>query len=164
MRPFVWGLLIIMTLVLQATLVPLIAIKGIRPDLLLLIVVFSALLLGKDQGVGMGFFAGLLQDLASGNIFGLNILSKIATGYFAGSMERKVFKEKALLPVLAIILATIFNSSLKLLILFILGYHLNFFKELINVFYLLTYNVVLAIPLHFLVYRIAHNWMVDQDG
>ena len=106
MRTLIWGLLIVLTLVFQATLVPMIAIKGIRPDLLLIIVVSSALLLGQDQGIGMGFFAGLLQDLASG-IFGINILSKIATGYLAGSMERKVFKEKALLPLISVIVATI---------------------------------------------------------
>lgn len=161
MKPLIWGLLTLLTLVLQATVVPLMAIGGIRPDLLLIIVVSSALLQGKEQGVGLGFFAGLLQDLASGNIFGLNSLSKLATGYLAGSMERNVFKENVLLPVLAIIMFTLFNSILMLLILFMLGYYVELIPGLVNIFYFMVYNATVAVPVHQLIYRITRHWAAD---
>jgi rod shape-determining protein MreD len=161
MRTVVWGLVLMITLAVQATLVPFLAIQGIKPDLLLLVVVSSALLLGTQQGVGMGFFAGLLQDLAAGTIFGSNVLSKLATGSLAGSLERKVFKENTLLPVLAVIVATLINQGLRLLILVVLGYTLNFGVALTNLFYLVAYNSVLAIPVHYLVYRLTQWWVLD---
>jgi rod shape-determining protein MreD len=161
MRPLLWGLLLILALVLQATIVPLVSINGIRPDLLLIIVVSSGLLLGKEQGVGMGFFSGLLQDLASGNIFGLNVLSKMATGFVAGSLERNVFKENVLLPVLGTVLATVFNSAIMLLLIFLLGYNTDLLSAISNILYLLCYNAVVAIPVHQLVYRIAKRLTFD---
>jgi rod shape-determining protein MreD len=164
MRPLIWVLLTVTTLIVQATLLPLIAINGIRPDLLLIIVVSSALLLGREQGVGLGFFAGLLQDLASGNIFGLNVLSKMITGLLAGAMERKVFKEKVLLPLLAVVLATVFNNMLMLVTLFVLGYNLDLPAELMNVVFLTIYNAVFAIPVHHLIGRITRDWIADQSS
>jgi rod shape-determining protein MreD len=164
MRPLIWAALAVMTLVIQATLLPLIAINGIRPDLLLIIVVSSALLLGREQGVGLGFFAGLLQDLASGNIFGLNVLSKMITGLLAGVMERKVFKEKVLLPLLAVALATICNSVLMIITLFVLGYSLNLSADLMNIVYLTIYNAIFAIPVHHFICWITKDWIADQNG
>lgn len=152
---FIWGVLIVLALVLQATLVPLITIKGVRPDLLLIIVVSSGLLLGKEQGLGLGFFAGLLQDLASGNIFGLNLLAKMATGFLAGVAERKVFKENILLPVMGITTATLFNGAVSLVMLFTLGLKVDLVPALTQICYVLAYNAVLAIPVHQVVFRIA---------
>ncbi|MDR3562859.1 MAG: rod shape-determining protein MreD [Negativicutes bacterium] len=164
MRPLIWGLLAVLFLIIQATLLPLIAINGIRPDLLLLVVVSSALLLGKEQGVGLGFFSGLLQDLASGNIFGLNVLAKIVTGYLAGAMERKVFKENILLPVLAVTLATVFNNFVMILTLIVLGYNPDLSAALVNILYLVIYNAIMAIPVHYLVSWIARHWIIDQSS
>lgn len=163
MKPFVWALVVVVTLLIQATLLPLIAVNGVKPDLLLLVVVSSGLLLGREQGVGMGFFAGLLQDLASGNIFGVNALSKTATGYVAGLMERKVFKENILLPLLAVILATVFNSVLTLAVLLVLGFGVDAAAALANTLFVTAYNAVLAIPAHRAVYRLAGSELAAQS-
>lgn len=164
MRLLVWGLLLIIALILQATLVPLIAVQGIRPDLLLLAVVSSGLLLGKEQGVGIGFFAGLLQDLASGNIFGLNVLSKMTTGYVAGLLERKVFKENILLPVLAIVVATFFNGAITIFLMLVFGHKLDLPLAAMNVAMTSVYNAILAVPMHRAVYSLAGITPPDSQG
>ncbi|HWQ61601.1 MAG TPA: rod shape-determining protein MreD [Negativicutes bacterium] len=164
MKPFVWGLFLLATLVIQTTVLPLVAVGGARPDLLLLVVVSAGLLLGREHGVGMGFFAGLLQDLASGNIFGVSVLSKTATGYVAGLAERKVFKENVLLPLLAVIIATVFNSILMIVMLAFLGFAVDIPTAVANTFFVLGYNAVLAIPVHRVVCRIAKNELPDPNG
>ncbi|MPN60029.1 hypothetical protein SDC9_207752 [bioreactor metagenome] len=114
------------------------------------------MLLGKDQGVSIGFFSGLLQDLVGGNIFGLNTLSKLITGYLFGMAERKVFKEHILLPVLAMAVATICNSAISFILLFLLGYKIELMSAVINtVLPLLMYNVIVAIPVHQVIYRVS---------
>ncbi|VBB07864.1 cell shape-determining protein mred [Lucifera butyrica] len=152
----VWLLLILAILILQATIIPLLDIQGVRPDILLILVVSCGLLSGKEYGVGIGFFSGLLQDLASGNIFGLNILSKMATGYLFGMAERKVFKENILLPVLGVFAATIVNNLLMILLLFILRLKVDITNVLFrNMLLAAGYNLVLAIPVHRLVFRVS---------
>lgn len=164
MRPLIWGLVLVFFLVLQATVLPLVAIGGVRPDLMLIATISAGLLLGREHGVGMGFFAGLLQDLASGNIFGLNVLAKTAIGYFAGLMERKVFKENILLPLLAVMLGTVIHSAVALFILLACGYKVDIPVEMANTLYLVGYNAVLAIPVHRLVFLIARNEMPDPSA
>lgn len=156
MKAVFWGIIVIAALIIQATVMPLLAFHGVQPDLLLIVVVSSSLLLGKDQGVSIGFFSGLLQDLVGGNIFGLNTLSKLITGYLFGMAERKVFKEHILLPVLAMAVATICNSAISFILLFLLGYKIELMSAVINtVLPLLMYNVIVAIPVHQVIYRVS---------
>ncbi|HWR07988.1 rod shape-determining protein MreD, partial [Sporomusa sp.] len=143
-----WVVLVIGTIAVQAVLLPLIFTKGVKPDIILIIIIAAGLLAGRERAIGVAFFAGLMQDFASGNVFGLNTLSKMATGYAAGLAERKVFKESILLPVLAIIIATFFNSAIMQVLLFILGYKVEPAAMLMNqVLPSLGYNILFCIPI-----------------
>lgn len=156
MKNLIWLGVIVAAVIIQSTLLPLIAIKGIYPDMLLIIVVSYALLSGQEKGVGMGFFAGLLQDLAFGSIFGINTLSKLATGYIFGLAERKVFKEHVLLPVAATAVATVFNGLVIIMVLFMFGYKVDVVSAIMNnIVPLVGYNVIIAIPVHHVVYRLT---------
>ena len=156
MRTLLWLGVIIIAIIIQTTLMPLIAIQGIYPDMLLVIVVSYSLLSGKEKGVGMGFFAGILQDLASGSIFGTITLSKLAIGYIFGLAERKVFKEHIFLPVAATAVATVLNSIIIFMLLFMLGMKVNILPTLMNsVLPLALYNLMIAIPIHHAVYRLT---------
>lgn len=158
MTALVWFAVVITSIVIQATILPLLAVKGIRPDLLLIVVVSSSLLLGKEHGVCIGFFSGLVQDLASGNIFGINVLSKLAIGYVCGLAERKVFKEHLLLPVLAIAIATLLSHAIVFLLLLFWGYKVDILGAFTgNVLPLALYNMVLSIPVHKLIYRLSQK-------
>jgi len=155
MMILIWLGVLMVAMVIQSTLLPLIAINGIYPDILLIIVISYALLSGKEKGVGMGFFAGLLHDLASGSVFGINTLAKLSIGYLVGLTERKVFKEHLLLPIVATAVATVLNGSVMFVILFLLGYKVQMVSALMNnILPLVAYNVVIAIPVHFIVYRL----------
>lgn len=155
MSMLIWSGVLVITIIIQSTLIPLISIKGIHPDLLLVIVVSYALLSGKEYGAGLGFFAGLLQDLVSGSIFGINTLSKLATGYMFGLAERKVFKEHVLLPVLATLVATLFNGLVGIILLLIFGYKVDIAAAVMqNIVPLVGYNLIIAVPVHHVVYRL----------
>ena len=156
MKTMIWLSVIIVTIIIQSTVLPLVAIQGIYPDMLLVVVVSYSLLSGKERGVGMGFFAGLVQDLAFGSVFGANTLSKLAIGYFFGLAERKVFKEHVLLPVATTAVATIVNCFFIFSILSIFGYKIGIIPSIVdNVLPLTLYNLVIAIPVHHLIYRLT---------
>ncbi|MBP2649621.1 MAG: rod shape-determining protein MreD [Firmicutes bacterium] len=159
MKPLVFGIILVLALIIQATLLPLVAIKGVQPDLLLIVVVSWGLLAGKEQGIGLGFFAGLIQDLASGAVFGMNVLSKMATGYASGMLERQVFKENYWLPVMGVLTATLFNNTVIFVVLFLLGYSIGITELITNIVYPVAYNMVFALPVHFFVLRITKRWI-----
>lgn len=154
MKTLIWAAALAFGLIIQSTWLPMLAIYGVKPDLLLVAVVSTGLLFGKEAGVGIGFFAGLLQDLLSGNIFGLNILAKMTVGYVFGLAERNVFKENILLPIISAAIASILNSLVMILHLYIFGYDNNPLGMVINgVLPIIAYNMVFAIPVHILIYK-----------
>lgn len=156
MKTLIWFAVVIVALIIQSTVLPIISFHGVCPDLLLVIVVSYSLLSGGEKGLGIGFFAGLLQDLALGNIFGINTLAKMAIGYVFGLAERKVFKENVLLPVVATAVATLIHSLALFMVLFLLGYKVDLLAAMVNVIGpLVGYNILIAIPIHHLVYRVT---------
>ena len=87
MRTFLWtGFVLLLLLVLQTTLVPLLAVKQIIPDLLLLYVVFRGIREGRGRAVILGFTAGLLQDMVGTGPVGLFALSKAASAFLSCSL------------------------------------------------------------------------------
>ena len=149
MKTIVWGLFVTLLVAVQSTLVPLLAIGGIKPDILLVITVSAGLLCGKETGVGIGFCGGLLQDLLSGNLFGLNTFTKMTIGYLAGLAERKVFKENILLPVAAMIVASLLNGLMIHIFVYLRGYAVDWSGAFVHIVLpAIMYNMVAAIPLH----------------
>lgn len=153
---FAWSALVISALIIQTTILVDLFINGLKPDLLLIIVVLTSIILGKHHGVTIGFFSGLLEDLASGTFFGLNTLIKMFIGFIFGSVEQQVFKEHRMLPLLAMSIATVLNYVLSLAFLVLLGANINFNMTLLyNLLMVLTYNVIISLFAHKLLYRFS---------
>src|SRR4051794_37973746 len=75
-------------LVLQASLFDHLAVGGVVPDLVLLVVVAAALAHGSEVGMVLGFGAGLLLDLAppADHVAGRWALALMVVGYVAGRL------------------------------------------------------------------------------
>jgi rod shape-determining protein MreD len=86
-------LLLILTMTIQSTVIPLVAIFDVVPDFVLIFVVFVALRHGAVAGVFCGFAAGLIEDVYGPVEFmGAAALSKGAVGYIVGQLEEKFLK------------------------------------------------------------------------
>ena len=71
-------------LIIQTTVIPLIAVNGIIPDLILILLVFYSLRYGQMYGTVLGFIYGFLFDIITGSLLGSTMLSKTLTGFIAG--------------------------------------------------------------------------------
>jgi rod shape-determining protein MreD len=78
---------------LQITVIPLIRLAGIIPDLILIILVYYSITRGQLYGTILGAVYGLLVDLISGNLLGLSMLSKTVAGFSAGYFAGETKKE-----------------------------------------------------------------------
>ena len=82
-------LLVSVALVLEASVFSHLAVQGVVPDVVLLVVVGAALVHGSELGLVLGFGAGLLLDLAppADHYAGRWALALMAAGYVAGRLR-----------------------------------------------------------------------------
>jgi len=84
-----WILIFSAALIVQSTVVPKFAILGVYPDLVLITLFVLATENGSLSGIWGGFFLGLLIDVYSAGIFGINALANTVVGGVSGFFERK---------------------------------------------------------------------------
>ena len=89
-RVVVAGVLVLVALVLQVAIFPHLAWDGIVPNFCLLVVVAAALVRGPAFAATLGFFAGLMLDLAppADHVAGRWALALVLVGYVAGLMRQ----------------------------------------------------------------------------
>ena len=155
-----WALFTVVLYVLQSSLVPLIGWHEISADLLLVAVVCVSVLRGSQEGVLFGFFAGLLQDLATGTFFGVNIFSKMVIGYGTGAFSRHFVKEQVFLPLLAVVGASVANYFIILMFMMLLGYRFDWMEQVSGLLLPMTaYNAVFAFPVHLWTRKLAERFL-----
>ncbi|NQT35715.1 rod shape-determining protein MreD [bacterium] len=77
----VWGILIFL---IQIAVAPLLEIKGIKPDLLLIFVIAVTIRRGSYAGLAAGFAMGFAQDLVSIGFLGVMVLAKSTVAFWSG--------------------------------------------------------------------------------
>ena len=84
-RVLVLTLLVVTAAALQTAVLPLVAVAGFRPDLLLLLPIAFAVHDGPEAGVRIGFGAGLVTDLlVQTSAVGVAALAYAVVGYLVG--------------------------------------------------------------------------------
>ncbi len=71
-------------LVIQTTMVPLIAVRGVAPDLIMILLAFYSMRTNQVYGTVLGFTYGFLFDIITGSLLGSTMLSKTLAGFVAG--------------------------------------------------------------------------------
>ena len=85
----------ILCIVLQITIIPLFSVKGIAPDLILILLISVAIQKGKFWGVVAGFWAGLIFDAFGTAFIGLssfvNSIAAFVAGFLLGEQLEQRF-------------------------------------------------------------------------
>ncbi len=80
----------LLSIVLQVVFGPWLTVGGIKPDFVLILVLFVAILNGRVLGQLFGFGIGLLVDIIGmGSFLGLSALSKTVAGFLAGYFKNR---------------------------------------------------------------------------
>lgn len=150
-------ILLLLLTILQATSLNRLSILGIKPDLLLILVILLGLHHGPLSGAGYGFLAGVLLDIFSPSPLGTNALSKTVLGFFAGAAAPLLYLEAPLIQGLLLFL----GMFLEGMILFILlsSFHLapNFSYSFLYIILPASLYTSLLTPFFFYVFkRISH--------
>ncbi len=120
MRAAVLGVFMLAVFI-QNTVLDSLQLFGIKPDLVFVLVIFSALLRGQKEGALTGFVAGFLMDIAAGSYFGLNALALLAAGYLAGIMQTALYKDNPFVVALVTLLVGFLTGLIYYLLFLYLG-------------------------------------------
>lgn len=138
---------------------PFISIRGYYPSMVLVFSISYAIANGKWEGIWIGVFGGLLQDIYFSNVIGLNALTNMVVCLMAGILGTNIFKGKSLVPIIATFTLSIFKGFIILIILLFIGTKVNIF----NIFFTSVYNMLLSIFIYKRVYRLCQkNYMQIQ--
>lgn len=136
--------------VLQTTLSGPMSAFGVAPDLLLLWAVCIGLLSGSTAGALIGFGAGLLEGALQQAWIGAYVISKMLSGFTAGLLATRMFRENWLVPAVCAAVLTLVNEAAFLLISGagewgqagrILGVRVGYHAVLAPIFFTLTLRV-----------------------
>ena len=105
-------LVLVVCILLQSTLLTKIAIRGVRPDLAMLVLIFVSLRRGSMVGQVSGFASGFLEDLMNVSPLGFHSLLRTVIGYLYGMLSGNVFIDPFLMPIILAVVATILKGIL----------------------------------------------------
>jgi len=130
---------------LQTTLIPLLSIKDIYPDLLLVGVIIAGIRHGSTPAILAGCLVGFAQDAAVTQLYGLSALAKSAAGFVAGYFSREKVKY-SFQVMLSVVAATALTNSIVYQFVFYfnanLGLGLTFFRYILPHF---IYTVIVGV-------------------
>ena len=114
--------LVAVALVLQVAVFPNLAWQGIVPNFCLLVIVAAALVRGPSFAATLGFFAGLLLDLAppADHVVGRWALALVVVGYVAG-LTRQDTRASATTVVATVAVSSLLGTSVYALTGIVLG-------------------------------------------
>lgn len=97
-------MLILAVFILQGTIFQTLSIASISPNLLLILTVSFGFMRGKQEGLFVGFFCGLLIDIFYGyeNVVGFYALLYMYIGFFNGFLYKVFYDEDIKVPMLLV--------------------------------------------------------------
>lgn len=104
-RNIIYGLIVFVLLSLQMSNV--IALLEINPDIMLVLAILHALYYGEQNGTIFGFGIGLLEDVLSGTLFGMNAFILSLVSFLTGVYKKYIFVSDIVAFLIYIVLATI---------------------------------------------------------
>jgi len=153
-------------LALQATLTPSLPIQRIRPDIVLILVLYWGLSTSPVSGGILSFFLGFLMDLFSGNSFGLYTFSRSLLFCLAQLFKGRLYLESLLSQFLFVFLFALFEGLLILILLSALNpAPLGNLSSLFFTFFLpQSFLTGLISPLLFLLLNKVTLFLFEQHG
>ena len=106
--------IIIASIVMQVSLLPVFIRPSFKPDLLLVIMVFISLRGSFESGAPLAWILGMLNDVCGGLFLGLNALTFLISFLIIKSVSDRLYAESAFLFVLTVVGVTFVNFALNL--------------------------------------------------
>ena len=126
-------ILIILSFLLQSVLFSFQNVRGIAPNLLLILTMSFCIMRGRREGMLTGFFCGFLYDIFFGTLIGPYMFLFMIIGYLNGAFHKEFLMEDVMMPVIIIIVDELFFNFVIYIATFLLRNRTNLFFYLTHV-------------------------------
>ncbi|HUU51317.1 MAG TPA: rod shape-determining protein MreD [Nitrospinota bacterium] len=136
------------------------AIYGIQPDLVLVLTIYFSFKSKGDKGIIIGALLGLLQDLLSSGILGLNFFTKGFIAFLVGNLRNNIAIGNIVTQVTIIFFSALFEGFL-VIVLFKIFFPQEYILKIFSgfVLYRAVYCSVIGIPLMALFDKLEIKWL-----
>lgn len=103
-------------LLIQTTVVPLLAIDTVIPDLILILLVYYSITQGQIYGSVLGFVYGFLFDIITGSLLGSAMIAKTLAGFTAGYFSSENKRDQYLISynfALIVLVSSLVDSTIN---------------------------------------------------
>lgn len=160
MKKYVYlALIVVILFILDNSIMPLISIGGYYPSLLFVFLCSYSIINGSFEGLILGVFAGILQDIFFTNIFGINAFVNMLIGVLGGYIGRNLFKERIIIPSVSIFAMSFIKGVAIVTFLYIFKQHVNFFNIIFSSFY----NMIVSLIIYRKVYKFTNQDYMKKD-
>ena len=163
MRIWVISGMITIAYILQSTVLQYIEIGHVKPNLIIMIVIYYALLRGNVEGAVAGFIGGMVIDIFGGKIFGVYALIGMYVGISAGYFNKRFFKENYFVLMFFMFIFTFAHELLFYFTYYFLWGETHIVFALKNIIMPVSiYNAVLALPIFGIIFKVNY-WLVERE-
>ena len=163
LRKIIVAAMIITGYLLQTTLFKAITLAGIVPNILLIITSSFGFMRGKNEGMFIGFFSGLIIDIFFGKIMGFYALVYMFIGFVNGFFRRIFYPEDIKLPMILIGFSDLLYSFLCYIFLFMLRGKLHLSYYFVHI---MLPEVVYTVLVTLIIYKIilsVDEWLESRE-
>ena len=154
-RRIVVALIICISFLLQCTVLKAISIGSISPNLMVIVTSSFGFMKGKKEGLWVGFFCGLLEDIFYGRLLGMHAMIYMYIGYANGYFNHIFYGDDIKLPISLISISELAYGLGTYMIMFMMRSRFAFFYFLKRIILPeLVYTIMLTLVSYRLIYNI----------
>lgn len=162
-RRIVTVLIILIGFLFQCTVFKTLSIGSISPNLMVIITSSFGFMKGKKEGLWVGFFCGLLEDIFYGRLLGMHAVIYMYIGYANGYFNHIFYGEDIKLPVFLISASELAYGLGHYVIMFMMRSRFAFFYYLTRIILPeLLYTIVVTLLFYRLIYGV--NRRLDKEA
>ena len=162
-RKITMVLLILVSYLIQSTMIRILPMGGVAPNLLIILTSRFGFMRGKKEGMFIGFISGLIIDILFGKIFGFYALIYLVIGYLNGFFASIFYPEDIKLPMVLITSSELVYCFLIYVFRFLIQGKLRFGYYFVHV---ILPEIVYTLFVTIIVYKVILNineWLEDLE-
>ncbi len=162
-RKAVMLLLILVGYLIQSTMIRILPMGGVAPNLLIILTSCFGFMRGKKDGMFVGFISGLVMDILFGGLVGFYALVYMVIGYLNGFFASIFYPEDVKLPVALITSSELVYCFIVYIFRFLIQGKLRFVYYFLHI---ILPEIVYTIFVTIIIYRIILNineWLEDLE-
>lgn len=162
-RKITMVLLILISYLIQSTMIRILPMGGVAPNLLIILTSSFGFMRGKKDGMFIGFISGLIIDILFGKIFGFYALIYMVIGYLNGFFASIFYPEDVKLPMVLITSSELVYCFMIYVFRFLIQGKLRFGYYFVHV---ILPEIVYTLFVTIIVYKIIlkiNEWLEDLE-